>query len=761
MENKQIASQVLDYWFAIEFLGQDSYDACTDETKLIRELKKFKKADQSIKNKRKQISVFEPVNNESDIYSQIVNQAKECKMQVWGNLTFYIGRIRRQACIEKLSQKLGVELEQAEKNSEYIPILSFQCTTNGAYVEHTLSLSTIIWAISQAEKKQNGKLSDLLSSKAYSDAIENLEKNFFGSDDPTEQNSTGDENIKLNLEGMPTFTDDAIAASKIMSIHSEIHKMYDKFFFEDVIGEKNGLKYQLFKDSMAKDKYDDNNYMGLSHDFFSDDLKMVKESIEDGKDNYLTGMLSDVIDYICAPYDALKERKRHDFIRPKDKETFYEEISEILNIGNAPLGKWPSRYMPALMQQVAVNIAISNRKTGIFGEVGNIFSVNGPPGTGKTTLLKEIIANNIVEKAKLLSKYDTPDKAFEGVKFVKGELNGAYAQYCQKWFRFKDDHITDFGVLVTSSNNTAVENITKELPLESGILDNLKVILDGPSPDGSDMAEQLGEIYTLFSTAETEKKINIYQKDTERHGEYPEIYFTGYAQKFLGNGEKDADTWGLVAAPLGKKSNINGFYYDVLNPIWQDFLMRNDDIEKRIPEYKKARDAFSEQLNKVTDLQKLLKSYGDMSQDAHHSRVVYEQIQLKNTALIVTAEEELKTIEEDLTDIGVEIEKEKSNCRSLAVLFTEADSKVKESEKKIQDLSAQELSYQKQVFEAEKSVGLFTKLFRKSKYQSALELAKLLRVKAKECKSATFQASQRVDAERIEANKCGSNKYDW
>ena len=60
---------------------------------------------------------------------------------------------------------------------------------------------------------------------------------------------------------------------------------------------------------------------------------------------------------------------------------------------NAPLGKWPSRYMPALMQQIAINIAISNRQRGIFEESGNVFSVNGPPGTGKTTLLKEIIAN--------------------------------------------------------------------------------------------------------------------------------------------------------------------------------------------------------------------------------------------------------------------------------------------------------------------------------------------------------------------------------
>ena len=229
-------------------------------------------------------------------------------MTIWGNLTFYVGRVRRQACIEKLVQELGVKLEQAEKNTEYIPILSFQCTMNGNYIKHTLSLSTVIWAISQIEGKQNGKLSTLLSSKAYFDTIEKLENKFFELDDSSEQNAANEADIKLNSEGMPAFTDDSIVASKIMSIHSEIVKMYGQFFSDNVIEEKNGLKYQLFKNAKAKDKYDDENYMGLSHDFFSDDLKMVKDSIEEGKDDYSTGMLSNLIDYICAPHDVLEER---------------------------------------------------------------------------------------------------------------------------------------------------------------------------------------------------------------------------------------------------------------------------------------------------------------------------------------------------------------------------------------------------------------------------------------------------------------------
>lgn len=757
MANKKIASQVLDYWFAIEFLGQDSYDVCTEESRLVRELKQFKKADLSIKNKRKQISVFELVNNEYGIYSQIENQAKECGMTIWGNLTFYIGRIQRQVCIEKLAKELGVKLEQGEKNSEYIPILSFQCTMNGGYVEHTLSLSTVIWAIAQVEGKQNEKLSELLSSRVYSDTIEILEKKFFETDDLSEQNTTEEANVKLNSRGMPAFGDDSITVSKVMSIHSEIVKIYGKFFPENTIEKKNGLKYQLFKDLKAKDKYDDDNYMGLRHDFFSDDLKMVKDSIEGGEDNYSTGMLSQLIDYICAPHDGLEERKRHDFVKPKDKEIFYEEIAEILNIRNAPLGKWPSRYMPALMQQIAVNIAISNRKRGIFGERGTIFSVNGPPGTGKTTLLKEIIANNIVEKAKILSQYDIPDDAFTGIKFEGGKLNGAYVQYYPKWFKLKDEHIADFGVLVTSSNNTAVENITKELPLEGGILDNLKVVSDGNESDSPEMVQQLNVIRKLFSTCETEKTLKIYQKDTNRHGEYPEIYFTGYAKKFLGNGEKDANAWGMIAAPLGKKSNISGFYYDVLNPIWQDFLIKNTNIENRISEYKKARDEFTKQLKLVNSLQKKLKSYGDISLKLHQTHIAFEQTRAKNTPLITSCEEEVKSFEKQLISINSIKEEVVVNRRNFETSYLEAVSKVSESEKKMRNLSDQEINYKKQALDTEKSVCFLTKIFRRSKYQSALDLAELYRTKAHECMVAYNQVSQEIVIERGEVERCHTN----
>lgn len=111
-----------------------------------------------------------------------------------------------------------------------------------------------------------------------------------------------------------------------------------------------------------------------------------------------------------------------------------------------PLGRFPSKpiYALSMMQQVAVNITLNMNP--------QMSSVNGPPGTGKTTLLKDIFADYAVKQAKLIcQKYDkeiTRDiPYFEHAKMAELPLD-----------------ITAFNVIVASSNNGAVQNIVKELP---------------------------------------------------------------------------------------------------------------------------------------------------------------------------------------------------------------------------------------------------------------------------------------------------------
>lgn len=115
------------------------------------------------------------------------------------------------------------------------------------------------------------------------------------------------------------------------------------------------------------------------------------------------------------------------------------------------LGRWASnpKYGLSLMQTVAVNVALNDNES--------IVAVNGPPGTGKTTLLKDIIATHVVDRTLMLAKMTTKDDMT-----AKDD-----------WFNDKSIHqqIMQHSIVVASSNNKAVENISKELPAKSSIDD--------------------------------------------------------------------------------------------------------------------------------------------------------------------------------------------------------------------------------------------------------------------------------------------------
>ncbi|MED5524905.1 MAG: ATP-binding protein [Pseudomonadota bacterium] len=124
-----------------------------------------------------------------------------------------------------------------------------------------------------------------------------------------------------------------------------------------------------------------------------------------------------------------------------------------LDLAKLPAGRWPGEdsHGMSLMQQFAINTLEEElAQTGLY-------SVNGPPGTGKTTMLRDIVANNLVKRAAILATLPGADAAFSGT--IKVRINDTV-----KSIRQLRPELTGFEMVVVSSNNAAVENISKELP---------------------------------------------------------------------------------------------------------------------------------------------------------------------------------------------------------------------------------------------------------------------------------------------------------
>ena len=89
-------------------------------------------------------------------------------------------------------------------------------------------------------------------------------------------------------------------------------------------------------------------------------------------------------------------------------------------------------------------------------ERSGLAAINGPPGTGKTTLLRDIVAHVLVSRSERLVACASPDRAIDDYLKGDGTLN-----------------LLDFAIVVASSNNAAIENVSEALPLKAAVDESL------------------------------------------------------------------------------------------------------------------------------------------------------------------------------------------------------------------------------------------------------------------------------------------------
>ncbi len=225
----------------------------------------------------------------------------------------------------------------------------------------------------------------------------------------------------------------------------------------------------------------------LLNSFYIDDLLKANESLADA-----------TLPNLATQYIEQKQNS------PKCLLSNPTALVDTVSPARMPSGAWPHAggHTLNLLQQAAVNMAMELHDT------PTILSVNGPPGTGKTTLLRDIIAAIVTERARVMCDFDSPTDAFMETSFEKTVTGTSYSPFKL------DQRLKGFEILVTSSNNKAVENITAELPIRTAI--------------------------DTFS---------------------PLSYYKSFADKVL-----EKDTWGLMAVPLGNRNNR----YQFRRNFWAD-----------------------------------------------------------------------------------------------------------------------------------------------------------------------------------------------
>ena len=142
-----------------------------------------------------------------------------------------------------------------------------------------------------------------------------------------------------------------------------------------IYDENNETLSEAEEEIPLENDIEDDEQISILNSFYLRDIERVRDLIRSDK----IDKDSPVITFLSNNAD------RNPDLLSSDGEKI---IGETVSLDKTPFGRWPSdsEHSMSLMQQFAINTI--DRQ---LCEQG-LYSVNGPPGTGKTTMLRDLVA---------------------------------------------------------------------------------------------------------------------------------------------------------------------------------------------------------------------------------------------------------------------------------------------------------------------------------------------------------------------------------
>jgi hypothetical protein len=421
------------------------------------------------------------------------------KNQAWRHVV-YVGTYPREAVFSALKKVFPPKPDSYEERpSGSSALLGFAVSEDGILLKESAVLSACAWATSRA-------IDPGPKTPGWLDGFDELETSF------------GRQLEELLLDAAesrkPVALDwDALAECRAAAIAA---LGVDDVLPVDGIRARSEIVARRTADVVEQD---------FLNSFIADDLARVADAAAAG-------------DVGAALRDYLRPTPELEVDRRVDVRTRLGEVRRATEPDRFPLGRWPaSPDRPlALGQQLAVDEAVAMPQEG-----GHVFAVNGPPGTGKTTMLRDLIAALVTERAEQLAALSDPADAF-----MDEPHRWETTPYRRVIHRLRPE-LTGFELVVASSNNGAVENVTLEIPSGAAI--------DTPWRERAQAVDY-----------------------------FPELAERAMSATRGSQSEDEDPAWALVAARLGRSRNRKDF----VNAVW--WTEHRDKDDERPPPPKGLRD---------------------------------------------------------------------------------------------------------------------------------------------------------------------------